>query len=278
MWSSNMNEYYKKIDKSFFDGRVTIPNDYIDCFVDQKEFDTCNSRNISIKFKNKKYDGKFCFVHQKSGRQVLQIAYNQELITALKQEFIQTYFAIQSQKLLKSTDKKFQTNLLGGNQEVVIFKSIDTSTIELVTFIKIETPYDNIFKNLVEQNVFGWLSKENNNQMITKYSGWISIDELSKYIDTPYVVYYLIDEENKEVYIGSAKRLGDRVKPGRHEIPNWNKFMFEIVHPDFHSCLKEVEYHSIMTFAKFFKNNGRKSSLGISDYKLVNKDYKYYRD
>ncbi len=103
-----MNEYYKKIDKSFFDGRVTIPNDYIDCFVDQKEFDSCNSRNISIKFKNKRYEGKFCFVHQKSGRQVLQIAYNQELISTLKQEFIQTYFAIQSQKLLKSTDKNFK--------------------------------------------------------------------------------------------------------------------------------------------------------------------------
>ena len=42
----------------------------------------------------------------------------------------------------------------------------------------------------------------------------------------------LSNDTNKEIYIGSAQRLGDRVKPGRHEIPNWNKFMFEIIHPE----------------------------------------------
>lgn len=273
-----MKEYYKKIDKSFFDGKVTIPNQYVDCFVESEDFDQYKSRDIIIKFKGKKYDGKYCFVHQSNGRNVLQISYDKKLVVELKQEFIQTYFAIESQKLLKEKDKKFQTKLLGGNQEVAIFRAIDDLNVELLTFIKIETSYDNIFKELVEQNVFGWLSKENNSQMITKYSSWKSIDELHKYEDTPYVVYYLVDDTNKEIYIGSAQRLGDRVKPGRHEIPNWNKFMFEIIHPEFHAFLKEIEYHSIMTFAKFLTNNGNRSSLGISNYKLVNKDYKYYRD
>ena len=114
--------------------------------------------------------------------------------------------------------------------------------------------------------------------MITKYSKWESIEKLNQYADTPFVVYYLIDESNKQIYIGSAKRLGDRVKPGRHEIPGWNKFMFEIVHPDYHNSLQEVEYHSIMTFSRFLKNNGSRSNIDISDYTLVNKDYKYYRD
>lgn len=273
-----MREYYKKIDKSFFEGKVTIPNQYVDCFVDSKEFNEKKSRSISIFFKGKKYDGKYCFVHQSNGRNVLQISYDNKLTVALKQEFIQTYFAIESQKLLKEKDKKFQTKLLGGNQEVAIFRVTDDSNIEILTFIKIETSYDNIFKELVEQNVFGWLSKENNSQMITKYSSWKSIDELHHYEDTPFVVYYLVDDTNKEIYIGSAQRLGDRVKKGRYEIPNWNRFMFEIIHPDFHAFLKEIEYHSIMTFAKFLDNNGHRTTLGISNYKLVNKDYKYYRD
>ncbi len=82
----------------------------------------------------------------------------------------------------------------------------------------------------------------------------------------------------KNKYIGSAKRLGDRVKVGRKEIPGWNKFMYEVIHPDFHAYLKEIEYHSIMNFSKFLKNNGKRTSLSISDYTLVNKDYKYYRD
>ena len=47
-----MNEYYKKIDKSFFDGKITVPNDYIDCFVNRKEFETTNSRTNNI-YKNR---------------------------------------------------------------------------------------------------------------------------------------------------------------------------------------------------------------------------------
>ena len=165
-----MKEYYKKIDKSFFDGKVTIPNDYIDCFIDPSEMEERTSRTINIKFKSKTYPGKYCFVHQSNGRKVFQISYGNDLTTKLKQEFIQTYFAINSQKLLLNDGEKFKTNLMGGNQEVVIFRSINFSTIEFVTFIKIETPYDNVFKSLVEQNVFGWLNKSNEAKIITKYT------------------------------------------------------------------------------------------------------------
>lgn len=274
-----MKEYYKKIDKSFFDGKVTIPNDYIDCFIDPSEMEERTSRTINIKFKSKTYPGKYCFVHQSNGRKVFQISYGNDLTTKLKQEFIQTYFAINSQKLLLNDGEKFKTNLMGGNQEVVIFRSMNFSTIEFVTFIKIETPYDNVFKSLVEQNVFGWLNKSNEAKIITKYSTWKDIDELNKHVDVAYVVYYLVDDTNKQIYIGSAKRLGDRVKPNRTEIPNWNRFMYEIIHPDYHDCLKEIEYHSIMTFAKFLKNNGnKKNAIDISEYVLVNKDYQYYKN
>ena len=71
-------------------------------------------------------------------------------------------------------------------------------------------------------------------------------------------------------------RLGDRVKPGRTEIPQWNKFRYEIIHPKYHNLLRDIEYHSIMNFARFFNNAGNLSNIQISDYKLVNKDYKFY--
>ena len=85
------------------------------------------------------------------------------------------------------------------------------------------------------------------------------------------------DDNKKEIYIGSATRLGDRVKPNRHEIPGWNKFRYEIVSPEYHDFLRMIEYHSIMNFATFFKNSGNLTSLKLSEYTLVNKDYKYYQ-
>ena len=56
-----------------------------------------------------------------------------------------------------------------------------------------------------------------------------------------------------------------------------NKFRYEIIHPNYHKELKTIEYHSIMNFARFFNNNGNLRTLGISDYNLVNKNYKFYQ-
>ena len=271
-------EYYKKIDKSFFDGKTTIPEQYVPYFIDSQNELWGSSRKVKVKFKGKKFDGNYHFVSQSSGRRVFQISFDVTLVKALKNEFIQSYFVIESQKLLKQANSKFHTAISGGNQEVVIFKPISFDELELVTFIKIQTEYDNVFRKFVESNVFGWLSDEASNQMITKYSGWIDIGELNQHVNQNHVVYYLVDDTNKKIYVGSAKILGNRVKPNRKEIPDWNRFMYAIVHPDFHSHLKEIEYHTINSFARFFANNGKKSTLGLSEYTLVNKDYKYYRD
>lgn len=276
-----IKDYYKKVDKSFFRYGITIPKDYVYSFTYGEPISLGSSRDVILLWGKKEYRAKLVHVNRSKSTSVYQLRWdsNKELLTELKKEFIQSYFAIESQNFeAKQKDKYYITKLLGGNQEVMIFKPISKQKIELETFIKIETPYDNLFKRLVEENVFGWLSHINKNyKMITKSTKWFDISELYKHEDANYVVYYLVDERKKEIYIGSAIRLGDRVKPKRKEIPGWNKFRYEIVHPRFHSILREIEYHSIMNFARFFNNDGKLSTLSIGEYRLVNKDYKFYQ-
>lgn len=272
--------YYKKIDKSVFKYGIAIPKEYVSMFLQNEIIEQGSSIEINVIFKKKEYAARLIHGKNQSKKSIYQIRWdnNIDLLNELKKEFIQTYFAIESQNYdSRLKGEYFRTNLLGGNQEVLIFKPKTGTLIELETFIKIETPYDNIFRDLVEKNVFGWISKVGNNQMITKSTTWIDSSELIKHENREFVIYYLIDEKNKELYIGSAKRLGDRVKVGRHEIPEWNKFRYEIVHPKYHSELREIEYHSIMNFARFMKNNGNLRHSPIGDYLLVNKDYKYYQ-
>lgn len=272
--------YYKKIDKSVFNYGIAIPKEYVDLFLFNVDIEQGSSREVIIKFKKNDYSARLIHTKNQSGKSAYQIRWdnNLDLLNELKKEFIQTYFAIESLNYdSKLKGEYFRTNLLGGNQEVVIVKPISANQIDLETFIKIETPYDNIFRDLVEKNVFGWISKVENNQMITKSTSWMDSSELKKHENTEFVIYYLIDELNKELYIGSAKRLGDRVKIGRSEITGWNKFRYEIIHPKYHSELREIEYHSIMNFARIMKNNGNLRNNPISDFILVNKDYKFYQ-
>ena len=269
-------EYYKKIDKSFFDKGITIPNKYVDIFLQGKIIKIGTSKKINIVFNSKSYNATFIFVNRKEANPVYQIRWDQnvDLINILKKEFIQTYFAIKSQEYDSKLVKKYYvTNLLGGNQEVIIFRPIDPDTIELETFIKISTPYDNIFKRFVEENVFGWLSSIKRDYLIVKTTDWLTKNELAYHEDARYVVYYLIDEKKEELYIGSATHLGSRVKVGRAEIPGWNLFKYDIIHPQYHHLLKRIEFHTIGAFASLMKNNGRIKCFSISDFKLVNKNW-----
>jgi hypothetical protein len=269
-------EYYKKIDKSFFDKGITIPNKYVDSFLQDKNVQIGSSRKIKIIYYGKTYDASLLFVNRKDAKPVYQIRWDQniDLINVLKKEFIQTYFVIKSQEYdSKLKNKYYITNLLGGNQEVIIFRPVNSEIIELETFIQIKTPYDNIFKRFVEENVFGWLSSTNRDYLIVKTTKWFTKKEIVEHEDTPYVVYYLIDEKNKELYIGSAIRLGDRIKIGRPEIPGWNLFKYDIIHPQYHHLLRRIEFHTIGAFASLMKNNGKIKHFEISDYKLVNKNW-----
>jgi len=274
-----MKDYYKKIDKSFFKYGITIPKEYHSSFLFSNPLELGTSRELTIDFQGKEYACKLYHVNRRDSTPVYQIRWdgNKELLNSLKIEFIQTYIAIESQNYVaKKEEKYYITKLMGGNQEVIIFKPISDVKVNLVTFIKIETPYDELFKKLVERNVFGWISDVASRNVITKSTKWHNINKLKDHEEVPYVIYYLIDEDMKEIYIGSAKRLGDRVKPNRKEIPGWSRFRYEIIHPNYHSLLRDFEYHSIMNFAKFFNNSGKVSSLKLSEYKLVNKDYKFY--
>ena len=160
---------------------------------------------------------------------------------------------------------------------MVIIKAIAEDRIEMETFIKVETPYDGLFKRMIDKNVFGWLSSPDKaDAFIQDSTGWMDISELKDHKDSIFTVYYLLDETDKKLYIGSAETLGDRVKPGRKEIPNWNKFRYDTIKPEHHSELRALEYFSIISFARLLKNTGNKRTLGINDLTLVNKDYRYY--
>ena len=157
-------EYYKKIDKSVFHYGITIPKKHVDSFIFNKHIPVGKGRKLQLKWvkKKKRFEAILWHIQRKEATSVHQIRWdsNYELLLELKKEFIQSYLAIESQNYAaKVVGKYYRTDLLGGNQEVLIFRPIRPNLVEMETFIKIETPYDNIFKRLVEENVFGWLSK-----------------------------------------------------------------------------------------------------------------------
>ena len=79
-------------------------------------------------------------------------------------------------------------------------------------------------------------------------------------------------EETDTIGAFMAEQLAD---VSIHSLSHGNNI--SIVSPEYHDFLRMIEYHSIMNFATFFKNSGNLTSLKLSEYTLINKDYKYYQ-
>ena len=274
-----MQPYHYKITKSFFKYGITIPKEMISNFECGVSIMKGQSREVLLVFKKKSYKIRLSHVGGKEPN-VYQMRWDQnhELLDELKKEFIQSYIAAFSQEIKAQRDNKYHiTSFAGGNQEVVMIMPVSVERIEMETFIKVETPYDELFKQMIEKNVFDLLSTPDRAESFIQSSTvWYDISELKDHKDSNYVVYYLLDETDKKLYIGSAKTLGDRLKSVREQIPNWNKFRYDIIKPEYRLQLIALEYFSIMSFARIFNNAGNKRTLGITDLTLVNKDYRYY--
>ena len=110
-----MEKYYKKIDKSVFKYGITIPKEYEEMFLKGHELKIGEGRNIKIKFKNKVYNGRINNVNRRNTTNVYQIRWDSsnELINELKQEFIQSYFAIMSDEFNeKNINPNFHKHLV----------------------------------------------------------------------------------------------------------------------------------------------------------------------
>jgi hypothetical protein len=260
-------EYYLKLKLSCFQSGFTIPREYEECFIQNINIPNGNSRKISLKFKNEIFEANIIKANR-NNNSYYALRWNNKFISLLKKEFIYSYIT----QMPKIDDKINKIRRRIKSKEVLKIKSLDPYNFELETFIKETTEFDDVFRRLIEEDFFGWLSNNDNTQIIVNTSEWFDISNLALHEEATYVIYYLIDEQKKELYIGSANRLGDRVKPKRHEIPGWNKFRYDIIHPGYKHLKQRIENHTINALARLLNNNIKGiDPFNISNYKLVNK-------
>jgi hypothetical protein len=167
--------------------------------------------------------------------------------------------------------------LLGGQQEVLLFRVVDPKTIKCEVFIQIRNDWNALFERLADENVFGWLFDKTRHYLIAASKHWMGVRDFRKHAGANNVVYYLANTKKKLLYIGKAENLGKRVKPGmKHQgMPvGWDKFRYDILRPEYAAILDKVEDHTIRAFAHVLKSEHGNSSLGIGNYRLVNRTWR----
>lgn len=272
-----MATYCVKLNKTMLEnGKITIANDEINSLIDVSNWELGHKEEVILKFNNNDYRGTIAYKNRSRGNPYYQLSYRKDLNKALKKEFIHTFLAIKTETIPYDERSQYHITTDQINREVLKFKSNEDGTIDLIPFLKMKTEYDEFFKKIIQWNILD-LNDSNNEELtedIIQYSSdWIPIGDLTKHKDAKNAVYYLLDSESKEIYIGCCDVLGTRVKPKRKEIPGWNMFKYEIIKPRYWSIKEKIESHSIRAFASFLENGAHEPYFKISEYKLKNRNW-----
>ena len=275
--------YYKKVDRSMMEWGLTVPQEYVKDFESRSRLKPGTSKEIQIIWDKKSYTVKLCHVRRTNYMPVYQIRWdnNKALLKKIRKTFIQSYVILKSQKELFDIEKEegehFRTQLLGGQQEVLILQPLNSKQIEFKVFIRIDNGWNKLFERLAEENVFGWLFEKKKEYLISRSTQWIPVKDFQKHANVVNVIYYLANTKKKLLYIGKAEILGNRVNPGREHqnmSGDWDKFRYDIVKLEYANILDKIEDHTIRSFASVLKNKKNYPSLEIGSYVLVNSNWK----
>lgn len=274
--------FYKKVDRSLLEWGITIPKEYIEDFLGGEAIELGKARKIEISFNGKNYFADLRNINRKAGK-VYQLRWDnsKDLLLSLRKTFIQSYVVLKGQKELFDSDntegKYFRSKLESKQQEVLCLRPITPSKVDLSVFIKIEDDWNPLFERLADENVFGWLFDKDKRYLISRSTEWLDVCEFQKHKDAVNVIYYLANSKRKTLYIGKAEILSKRVKPGRDHQGmkgDWDKFRYDIVHKEYAGILERIEDHTIRSIASILNNARKDFSLNLSEYRLVNKNWK----
>lgn len=266
------------------DWGLAIPNEYQKDFRAGKPLDRASSRDVEIIWDRKRYSARLCHFGVKQAKNPmyhLRWDNNQDLLRKIRKTFIQSYVILKSQKELFDAEKKeghhFRTRLTGGQQEVLMVQPLSPKEILFKVFIRIENEWNSLFERLADENVFGWLFDKEKRYLISRSTHWIKSKDFNKHQHATNVIYYLAHTKRKLIYVGKAETLGKRVKPGRQhqKMPgDWDKFKYDIVKPEYSRVLDKIEDHTIRAFASILQNANNYPTLGLSNYELVNSNWR----
>ncbi len=281
-----LDSFYVIPGYTFFYWGFTLPKKHYEEFIDFFNFnDDKLLDKITLKIDGKKYPAKIRMarINNKGTmkgrsnvkypeREVIQIFWDKEYETlkALRKFFIYSY---------ASTIDKSKPKL----KEVMELIHVKNNEFRIKSISRQETDFDAMLKFMEDKNLFGFWreeisKKKRKRNIFVDYSRkWIPASKVKDYSNRNHIIYLLYHSEKKQLYVGKANIMGDRVQQGKGRIgldKDWDKFMFFEIHPEFSHFIEQIEAFTIRSFAALVDNDVDITPLVDRNIKLVNRQLK----
>ena len=280
----------KKVDSSIFNGESVIPMAFVKQWNLKSNFKD-NGKNssywpVQIKFGSKSYDGKVFYRPPTKARSSEQhkIIFQEDLIEDLKKAFLMSHIRWLEVELRKQDGKKAAEATRETERETPFWEFLDIEFDDsdkgfiFTAYYKQAAYFPEVFKHLIGspklKQIEGSIFK-NFESIINQ--DWKEKENLITEIGAKNVIYFLLDDVNKLLYVGETgqdlkSRLSDKEHYKNAGIPHWTHYRFEVLPSSIDTkARREIEDMTIRAYASLFANTKNMSSFKISNYKLINR-------
>ena len=277
----------KKVDRTILQdkGCTVLPSWVVDSFGIREDFHASSrkedSSSVKVVFEKKSYEGWITVQTKSRATPFFRLWFDDDLIVELRKAFLMTYVRSLEEELAKRQEKANSKSPKWDSEEMIPFwefLDIEFDRSERAVILtaqwKQKVQYPRFFQEVVESQLTTHIEREiiQGKDLVITMGDWKTIEDLQTELNIQNVIYYLLDVNNKEMYIGMADSLTSRVKPGRSEIPGWTHYRFDTLPSEFDPKVRlQIEKMTIRSFATIMENSQGIPTSGISEYRLVNR-------
>jgi hypothetical protein len=271
----------KKVDNSLFTKLDTpIPNWLSIVWCIEPTFGTSSSKRskeseVTLIIQNKRFKGSVLFTKFHGKDTNYKLFFTKDFADELKDLFVMSYMRTLESKLRRGNEN-YTTNI---EDDIPFweFLDIEFDKQNKTFFCKAHYTQKALFPELFKQLTNSHLLRDMENRLLEKgdfkfiKEDWKAKSELSKLLEHKNIIYYLIDVNNKLLYIGESEST-KRIRIPRNEIPGWTHFRIDCL-PEWIAKSQRVELErlAIRTFASVMTNHKNIMNISISEYSLANK-------
>lgn len=272
----------KKVDGSIFNERaITIPNSFLVFWNIPARYKGVAGRDqkskIQIHFEGQSFEGYVTELQAKKRRDSYRIFYGNDLCDLLKDKYAMTFMRDLEFKLGDYANDQQRANI----EDVIPFWEFldiefDTKdpNVYFTCHYRQRPEFSYLFKKIVDSTILRGieLELEGKHDKRIQTSKWYKKADLNSHLDAVNVIYFLLDQPNKRIYVGEAKSLKSRLGGNRPEIPDWTHFRYEVLPALLEPFRLEIERMIISSFMHLFSCDVFKGSpMVISDHMLMNR-------
>ncbi len=142
----------------------------------------------------------------------------------------------------------------------------------VITHYPLKAQFPNLFRRLINSAPLKRISSEvlDKDTLSIHKQDWTVWDSYKFEIGASNVIYMLLDDVNKLIYVGEAKDMVKRFNAHHAGKNTWTHYKYNVLPDSLAPYRVVIERMLIRDMASIFENNQNINSIKVSEYKLTN--------